>query len=80
VHLCIAEIHSQLKNKNMKKVFFILMTGALISTSMISCSSKCGHCNTNGSSGNKVCSSNNHIVYDAAVSSCATGGGTWVTN
>ena len=65
----------------MKKVFVMLAVGAFMSTSIISCSNtKCGHCNTNGSSGSQVCSSNNKIVYDASVSSCATGGGTWVTN
>ena len=63
----------------MKKVLLMLVAGVLISTSMISCSkTKCGHCDTNGSSGSKVCSSNNKIVYDAAVTSCATGGGSWV--
>jgi len=62
----------------MKKVLFILIAGAFLSTSLISCSKKCGHCNTNGSSGPNYCSSDNHVVYDAAVSSCSTGGGTWV--
>ena len=56
-----------------------LVAGAFMSTSLISCSdTKCGHCDTNGASGNKICSSSNHVVYDAAVSSCATGGGNWV--
>ncbi len=62
----------------MKKILFILVAGAFLSTSLISCSKNCGHCNLNGSSGPNYCSANNHVVYDAAVSSCATGGGTWV--
>ncbi|MES2619759.1 MAG: hypothetical protein V4615_02830 [Bacteroidota bacterium] len=63
----------------MKKVLLLLVGGVLISTSMISCSSKCGHCEVNGSSGPEYCSSKNHAVYDAAVSSCVAGSGTWVT-
>ena len=64
----------------MKKVLLILAVGAFISTSMISCSKKCGHCNVNGSSGPQYCSTNNHAVYDAAVTTCGTGSGTWITN
>jgi hypothetical protein len=66
------------RNKQYEKVFFILVAGVLFSTSMISCSKTCGHCYTNGASGPNYCSASNHVVYDAAVSSCATGGGTWV--
>ncbi len=62
----------------MKKVIFILVAGAFLSTSLMSCAKKCGHCNTNGTSGPNYCSADNKVVYDAAVSSCATGGGTWV--
>ena len=62
----------------MKKLMIALVLGGFISTSMMSCTSKCGYCNTNGNSGSKFCTSDNKIVYDAAVASCATGGGTWV--
>ena len=62
----------------MKKLLLILVAGAFMSISMNSCSKKCGHCEVNGGSGSKFCSTENHITYDAAVSSCATGGGTWV--
>ena len=63
----------------MKKVMVMLVAGAFISTSIISCSNtKCGHCDTNGTSGGNLCSRDNKIVYDAAVTSCATGGGSWV--
>lgn len=68
------------KNWNMKKLILILVTSALVSTTMISCSKKCGHCETNGSAGDELCSSDNHAVYDAAVTSCALGGGTWVND
>ena len=61
----------------MKKVFLMLIAGAFLSTSLISCSKKCGHCNLNGSTGPQYCSKDNQVVYDAAVSSCATGGGSW---
>ena len=64
----------------MKKVLTILAVGVLMSASMMSCSKKCGHCNVNGGSGTSYCSTTNHAVYDAAVSSCATGGGTWVAD
>jgi hypothetical protein len=62
----------------MKKLLLMLAVGAFMSTSIISCSKDCGHCNVNGSSGPKYCSANNHAVYDAAVTSCGTGSGTWV--
>ena len=64
----------------MKKLLIMLVAGAFISTSLISCSKKCGHCEVNGSSGPNYCSANNHAVYDAAVTSCGTGSGTWKTD
>jgi len=63
---------------NMKKLMLIVAAGAFISTSMVSCTKNCGHCEVNGTKGAKFCSTDNHVIYDAAVSSCATGGGTWV--
>lgn len=62
----------------MKKVLMLLVAGVFISTTLISCSKKCGHCEINGTKGVKYCSEENYVVYDAAVASCATGGGTWV--
>ena len=62
----------------MKKVLLMLAVGAFISTTMISCSKKCGHCSVNGTNGPKYCSADNQVIYDAAVSSCATGGGAWI--
>jgi hypothetical protein len=62
----------------MKKVLVTLVVGAFMSASLVSCSKTCGHCFVNGSNGPNYCSASNHVVYDAAVSSCATGGGTWV--
>jgi hypothetical protein len=64
----------------MKKLLIMLVAGGLISMSLISCSGKCGHCDVNGNSGPEYCSSKNHAVYDAAVTSCVTGSGTWKTN
>ena len=62
----------------MKKVLLVLVVGAFMSTSVISCSNtKCGRCETNGSTGGRLCSKDNKVVYDAAVASCATGGGNW---
>ena len=61
----------------MKKVFLMLVAGAFISTSMISCTKNCGHCEVNGTVGTRYCATDNQVVYDAAVSSCATGGGSW---
>jgi hypothetical protein len=61
----------------MKKFVIMLVIGGFISTSMMSCTAKCGRCKTNGNLGDRFCTKDNKIVYDAAVASCATGGGTW---
>ncbi|MFN8297527.1 MAG: hypothetical protein U0T75_00380 [Chitinophagales bacterium] len=60
----------------MKKVFLMLVAGAFLSTSMISCS-KCGHCEVSGVSGPKYCQKDSKTVYDAAESSCTAAGGSW---
>ncbi len=46
----------------MKKLLLILVAGAFMSISMNSCSKKCGHCEVNGGSGTKYCSTENHIM------------------
>jgi hypothetical protein len=61
----------------MKKSLLMLVVTVFISSFMMSCSKKCGHCNVNGSAGPKYCNSDNGAVYDAAVASCVTGGGNW---
>ncbi len=64
----------------MKKVFLMLVAGAFLSTSMISCS-KCGHCEVNGTTTiSKLCQKDSKTVYDAAQTSCDLQGGTWKTD
>lgn len=64
----------------MKKVLLMLVAGAFISTSMISCS-KCGHCEVNGSTTiSKICEKDSKTVYDAAKTSCDLQSGTWVND
>jgi hypothetical protein len=63
----------------MKKVLLMLVAGAFISVSMISCK-KCGHCDVSGVTGTKYCEKDNKTAYDLYKSSCTAGGGTWNTN
>jgi hypothetical protein len=60
----------------MKKVLLMLVAGAFMSASMMSCS-KCGHCDYNGTADAKYCQKDSKTVYDAAKSACDLGGGTW---
>ncbi|MFN8287404.1 MAG: hypothetical protein U0V74_11645 [Chitinophagales bacterium] len=61
----------------MKKVLLMLVAGAFISTSLISCS-KCGHCEVGGTTTiTKICQKDSKTLYDAAESSCSLQGGTW---
>ncbi len=60
----------------MKKVFLMLVAGAFISMSLVSCS-KCGHCEISGVSGTKYCQKDDKSAYDAYESACKAAGGTW---
>jgi hypothetical protein len=60
----------------MKKVFLILVAGAFISVSSMSCN-KCGECSNSGAA---VCEKDNKTAYDLAKAACENGGGTWETN
>lgn len=65
----------------MKKVFYTLVLGVIFSSAFSSCK-KCGHCEQNGYSDDKVCQSSNPLyntVYSSAKANCETGGGKWVT-
>lgn len=59
----------------MKKVFFMLVAGAFISMTTISCN-KCGSCSNVGV---EYCEKDSKTVYDAAKNACSLGGGTWET-
>ncbi len=60
----------------MKKVLLMLVAGAFISTSLISCS-KCGHCQGGTYPTTEVCQKTNQTAYDVAKEACETGGGNW---
>lgn len=62
----------------MKKVLLMLVAGAFISTSMISCS-KCGACEIGGSKGVEYCQKDNKSAYDSYKTACEAAGGDWVT-
>jgi hypothetical protein len=59
----------------MKKVLFMLVAGAFMSTSMISCN-KCGECDN---SGVEYCQKDSKTLYDAAKTACTASGGSWST-
>lgn len=61
----------------MKKVLLMLVAGAFISMSMISCS-ECGACEVSGVKGTEYCKKDNASAYDAYKASCTAAGGTWV--
>jgi hypothetical protein len=62
--------------KTMKKVLLVLVAGAFMSTSLISCN-KCGRCTTGGVAGPEYCQKDDRDAYDAYKETCESGGGTW---
>ena len=60
----------------MKKVLLILVAGAFMSASLISCS-KCGHCQGGTYPNTEFCQKTNKAAYDVAKSGCDQGGGNW---
>ena len=63
----------------MKKLLLMLVAGAFLSTSMMSCS-KCGHCVIGGVSGAKYCQKDSKSAYDNYQTTCTAVGGTWANN
>lgn len=57
----------------MKKVLLMLVAGAFLSTTMISCAKKCGTCPAIGNV--QICEKDSQAAYDAAKTTC---GSAWV--